>query len=169
MERVLFSFITGVATSLAALYTNVLVGHPRLAVSKEMVYEKRYRIKILNKSRIWDIYNIAIFEFYHVAHDNYYASQIKPIPYLERWKTKQKIRGVTAVLKGPVRIVDGKVQDIEEFLKEDDSNRVEIVIICNSRLGGIKGIVRQEYFLCDLRKGHRFVDTSLQTCKIEKL
>lgn len=168
MDHNLLAFITGVTTSLTAIYTNVLVGRPRLAVSTEIAYDKRYRIKLLNKSRIWGIYNISIFEFYRIANDNYYAAQIKPIPYLERWKRKQNVRGVAAVLKGPVRIVDGKsrIQDIAEFLNEDESNCVEIVILCSSRWGGIKGVFKQKYPLSALKKGYRFVDTSVQTCKI---
>ena len=154
--------------------------------STEKGSDKRYLIKMMNKSPIFRIYNISIYEFYHLKHDNYYVTQIKPIPYLEKWKIKQERRGLIAILNGPKRKDSKKSenhnveefskrdnndkyenQDIEEFLIENPGNYVEVVIICSSRFGGVKDVFRQQYHFAALRKGYGFVATSVKTYKLE--
>ena len=188
------SFVSGLIGSLFALCINTLLSRPRLALSTEIVCgkstekgsDKRYLIKMMNKSPIFRIYNISIYEFYHLKHDNYYVTQIKPIPYLEKWKIKQERRGLIAILNGPKRKDSKKSenhnveefskrdnndkyenQDIEEFLIENSGNYVEVVIICSSRFGGVKDVFRQQYHFAALRKGYGFVATSVKTYKLE--
>lgn len=183
MEEYIISFVISVIASLLALYITIFCGRPRLQISPDIVCSivstqrgvvERYRIKLLNKSRIWNIYNIKIFEYYHFGPDNYYMAPIKTIPYLKRHcflrRKRPKIRGISAILREPVRMTTSCVQKqtVGEFLNSDQSYYAEIVVICSTRsFGGTKGVFKQRYALDSIKKNHRFVDTSLQTCKIE--
>ena len=178
MEYII-SFFIGVIASLVALYIAIFCGRPRLQISQDIVcttggVAERYRIKLLNKSRVWNIYNVSIFEYYRFGPDNYYMAPIRTIPYLERHyfipKRRPKTRGLSAILRKPVRMTtdSSKVQTIEEFLNSDPSYCVEIVVICSTRsFGGTKRVFKQKYNLDSIKKNHRFIDTSVQTCKIE--
>lgn len=172
------SFLIGIIASGISFFLTVRLGRPRIVLSKNIVHQKLYRAKILNKTCARSVYDISIYVHYKFADGTFFLAPRKYIPVLTRMP-RESI-GSTPKEIGPyemyIHIGDIEMKDKDtiplcDFFEKQPGKKspyIDIVVICYSKLGGgIRYVTTRRYFKDDIKEKCQFMERSTEVMQIE--
>lgn len=154
----LLSLLIGAFASVVAVFVYNYAFSPKIAVSSKIIRTEkgRYLIKLQNKSRFREIYDITIHPRYRSAKNGYVSERNILVPLLNRKRKNpedhQKPFEMKIELTGITLRDTGRRQDLKDFFNSIDPNYtyyepyIEIVIICYDGFSGMtRHAITQRY------------------------
>ena len=177
MKEIVFdlpNFLLGIVASFICwLIINVILS-PRLKISSKIacrnIYDqqkdnrKLFQIKITNKSRIRDVYDIDVRIRYHLSKDSYYSgglshiSLLKPRPFFLKKPINNKRTPFYSILniKG-FKDKNGSTTSIDDFFKVGNNEWIDIFAIGYDRFtGSTRHLKTVRYYMHDIEVNSYF-------------